>query len=388
MNSLLNFNSVDYKCGDLLPLVSRSEKEPMKLAALLIPLILLFCQSVIGHDHPYAHITEPDYKPPSTPVIIGDGAFRYQLVPGWATRNAETHKLGHGHAIAEDSAGRILFLNASAEYCMIILDKQGKLLEAWGTFAPGAHGLTIVEENGHEVLFITDNSKNGKVFKTTLEGDILMTLSYPEASGLYISADDFRPSETMHLPNGDFYVIDGYGKDYIHRYNADGTYLSSFGGDIGKGEARLEHWGPHGGGIDLKDTENPTIILALSDRNRIKRFTVDGSWLETIQLPGGNPRDIIFHRDHMVVPHLGDRWPTDRNAAGYLSVLDRKFRVIANLGGTPPSYDETGRLKPMSHSSHLFHHPHGACFDSEESLYVAQFASNGTWPLKFVRLKD
>ena len=320
-------------------------------------------------------------------MIIGEGEFRYQLVPGWADENAATHALGHGHAIAEDSTGRILFLNASAEHCMIILDKQGKLLDAWGTFAPGAHGLAIVKEDGREVLFITDNSNNGKVFKTTLEGEILMTLSYPEASGLYKSAADFRPSETMHLPNGDFYVIDGYGKDYIHHYNAEGTYLSSFGGDIGKGEARLEHWGPHGGGIDMKDTASPDIILALSDRNRIKRFTLGGDWLSTLVLPGSNPRDIVFHRDHIVIPHLGDDWPKDRNAAGYISILDRDFKVIANLGGNPPVYDENGHLQTMTHSAHIFHHPHGICFDRAGNLYVAQFASNGTWPLKFKKLQ-
>lgn len=37
----------------------------------------------------------------------------------------------------------------------------------------------------------------------------------------------------------------------------------------------------------------------------------------------------------------------------------------------------------MGHSSHLFHHPHGMGADREGNLYVAQFSSNGTWPLKF-----
>jgi hypothetical protein len=191
----------------------------------------------------------------------------------------------------------------------------------------------------------------------------------------------------MHLPVGDSFVIDGYGKDFIHRYTAKGEYVSSFGGTLGEGEARLEHFGPHGGSIDFSNPNAPEIILALSDRNKIKRFSLDGEWLETIVLPGGNPRDVIFHRDHIVVSHLGDNWPKDRNSARYISVLDKEFKGVANLGGVAPSY-RADKLDTMSHSSHLFHLPHGLCFDSEGGLYVAQFASNGTWPLKFARLGE
>ena len=200
------------------------------------------------------------------------------------------------------------------------------------------------------------------------------------------SPEDFRPSKTLHLPDGDFFVIDGYGKDYIHHFNADGEYQSSFGGSIGEGEAQLAHWGPHGGGIDYSDPNRPQIILALSDQNKLKRFSLNGKWLETILLPGGNPRDIVFHHDHIFIPHLGDNWPEDRNAAGYISVLDRNFKVVANLGGSSPRYRE-GNLDTMAHSSHLFHHPHGIGFDRDGNLYVAQFASNSTWPLKFERLR-
>ena len=341
----------------------------------------------IGHDHSSLHIPAAEYRSPETPVIIGQDDFRYQLIPGWGRQNAEGFKLGHCHAMAEDSQGRILLLNASDEHCMLVLGQDGGLLDVWGSFAPGAHGLAIIEEGGIEYLFITDNSKNGKVFKTTMDGYVLKTIGCPMESGLYQSPEEFRPSKTMHLPNGDFFVIDGYGKDFIHRYNAKGEYQSSFGGSIGEGEARLEHFGPHGGGIDFSNPHEPEIILALSDKNKMKRFSLKGDWLETINLPGSNPRDVVFHRDHIVVPHLGDNWPTDRNAAGYISILDKNFKVIANLGGKPPKY-RNGKLDTMTHSSHLFHHPHGLCFDSDGNLYVAQFASNSTWPLKFKLVGD
>lgn len=52
--------------------------------------------------------------------------------------------------------------------------------------------------------------------------------------------------------------------------------MSSFGGTLGEGEARLEHFGPHGGSIDFSNPNAPEIILALSDRNKMKRFSLDG----------------------------------------------------------------------------------------------------------------
>ena len=355
----------------------------LKLQILVLSLLPL---GLYGHDHPAPHISAETYQAPKDSIVVGSGDFKFRLIPGWAEQNSGVFDLGHCHAIMEDAYGRILLLNASADHCMMVLNQEGVLLDAWGTFAPNAHGMSIVDEGGVQYLYITDNGKNGKVFKTTMDGYLLNTFACPMESGLYDSPDDFRPSKTLHLPNGDFFIIDGYGKDYIHRYNAAGEYQSSFGGSIGEGEAQLAHWGPHGGEIDFSDPSRPQIILALSDQNKLKRFSLEGDWLETIQLPGGNPRDIIFHQDHIFVPHLGDNWPKDRNAAGYISVLDRNFKVVANLGGSSPRYRE-GKLDTMTHSSHLFHHPHGIGFDSDGNLYVAQFASNGTWPLKFERLR-
>ena len=88
---------------------------------------------------------------------------------------------------------------------------------------------------------------------------------------------------------------------------------------------------------------NPVMILALSDQQKMKRFKLDGTWLDTKSFPGSNPRDVVFHRDHLFVHHLGDNWPKDRNAPGYISVLDRDLKVVANLGGSAPRYDAKGR---------------------------------------------
>jgi hypothetical protein len=60
------------------------------------------------------------------------------------------------------------------------------------------------------------------------------------------------PTETAVAPNGDIYVADGYGSDYIIQYNSKGQYIRHFGG---KHNANPEHnlVNAHGVSIDLRD---------------------------------------------------------------------------------------------------------------------------------------
>ena len=340
----------------------------------------------IGWTHE-THVKSQDYEIPSEALVIGEGSFKYRLVPGWAQHNKAHYTIGDGKAIVEDSQGRIYHLNGSGKNCVIVLSKAGDVLAAWGDFAPGAHGLNIVKEDNREVLFISENRANGKVHKTSLEGERLMTVSCPTESGLYPDPGMFRPAEIVPLPNGDFFVLDGYGSDYILRFNRDGEFLSAFGGKLGEGEAQLNHWGPHGANIDWANPQKPVLIIGLSDQEKIKRFRLDGTHLQTISLPGANPRDIYFHRDYIYVPHLGDDWPSSRNNPGYISIMDYDFNIVANLGAATATY-ENGRLERMKHNQHAFHHPHGLLLASDGSLYVVQDASNNAWPMKFRPLDD
>jgi len=338
---------------------------------------------VWGHDLP--HRKKTDYRPPTEVVVIGQGEWRYRLVPGWASAAGEEVEIGHGHAMVQDRSGLLYLVNAHADHAVVVLDTEGNLIRYWGDFTPSAHGLTIVGEGSEEYLFITDNSPNGAIWKTTLGGEVLLKIECPMESGLYASPNEFRPSKTIVMPNRDLVVLDGYGKDYVLRFDSKGKFLDAFGGDLGEGEARIEHYGPHGGAVDFSSSGRPELILALSDKQRLKRLSLSGEWIDTISLPGSNPRDIVFHRNHLVIPNLGDDWPTDLLAAGYLTVLNRDFKVVANLGGAPPEYED-GKLLQMRHDGHTFLHPHGILFDREGNLYVAQYDSNGTFPLKFERM--
>ena len=318
--------------------------------------------------------------------ILGQDDFRYRVVPGWGREALAQVNVKNGHAVAIDSQGRLLYLTDDVRNNVIVLDpKTGALIKHWTARMPGAHGMSLVREGEREVLFITDTQLH-EVRKLTPDGDELAHYPWPEQAKLHASANEYRPSKTIHFANGEFCVFDGYGKDYIFQYKADGTLLRWWGGSLGEGENQLKHWGPHGGALDVSDSANPRIIIAMSDQQEIKRFTVDGKFIDKIAMPGGNPRDIVFWGEYAIVPHLGDQWPKNKSSPGFISIVDRRYRIVSNIGAPPAVYQE-GVLQGMKSDGTTFIHPHGVAVDAEGNLYVAQFSSQAAPLLKLERIK-
>ena len=85
--------------------------------------------------------------------------------------------------MVQDSKGRIILLTNETKNNILIYDTSGKLLDFWGHDFPGGHGLTLNNENGTEFLYITDTVKH-QVYKTTMDGRILMTINVPLETGV------------------------------------------------------------------------------------------------------------------------------------------------------------------------------------------------------------
>jgi sugar lactone lactonase YvrE len=310
----------------------------------------------------------------------GQGDFRYRVVPDWGDLKDGT-PVKNCHGIVCDASGHIVLLTDHTANNVIVYDQAGKLVHKWGSVFPGAHGLSIVREGAREVLFITDLQTH-RVVKATLDGQILDEWRWPEQSGKYGSEAEYKPSWTLHLPDGGFFVLDGYGRDFITQHDAAGKFVRIFGG----AEGGISHWGPHGGMVDGGSTQDATLLIAMSDQQHLLRLSQRGEKLGSVDLPGGNPRQIRRHAGNYFVAHLGDNWPKDRNCRGFVSVLDADLRVVSNVGGSPPEYGVDGKLRAMTHVGEIFMHPHDLVVDGQGSLYVAQFASQQTYPIKLERI--
>jgi len=317
--------------------------------------------------------------------ILGQGDYRYRVVPDWGREALAKVSVKNGHAAAIDSQGRLFFLTDDAKNNVIILDaKTGSLIHHWTARMPGAHGMSLVKESGREVLYITDTQLH-EVRKLTLDGQELAIFPWPQKAALHADAKEYRPSKTIHFPNGDFATFDGYGKDYIFHYQADGTLLRWWGGNVGAPADQLKHWGPHGGAFDDRDG-TARIVIGMSDQQEIRRFTPEGHFIDQMPFPGGNPRDIVLFGTHTIIPHLGDQWPKDRNSPGFISILDAHWKIVSNIGA-PAAVYENRVLQPMKSDGKTFIHPHGVAVDAEGNLFVAQFSSPAAPLLKLARVK-
>lgn len=309
-------------------------------------------------------------------AVYGHNNMKYRLDNKWGNLDPARFPVKDCHEMIQDKKGRVFLLTNETKNNILIYNKSGKLLSSWGHEFPGAHGLTLSPEG---TLFITDTDRH-QVFKTTLDGKILLTIDYPADSGVYQKKEAFVPTETTVADNGDFFIADGYGSQYILHYNASGKLLGFFGGK-GKEDKHLDN--AHGITVDRRNG-TPTLLVTDRTRNCFKRFSMNGELQEKIMLPGACVCRPVIKGDHLYAavlrsPDLGSE------GSGFITILDKDNKVVSNLGGTAPEY-ENGQLKPMRQAEKILHHPHDVMVDDEENIYVAQWASNKVYPYKFKRV--
>jgi len=311
-------------------------------------------------------------------LLIGHNSHQYKLDVNWGALNANYYPVQDCHEMAQDSRGRIILLTNHTKNNVIVYDKSGNLIEVWGTDYPGAHGLTLNVEGGEDFLYIADNNRH-EVIKTTIDGKVVSVFPYPKESGFYKDASQYIPTETAIAANGDVYVADGYGLQYIMHYNSEGQLLNVFGG---RGTEPGNFDNAHGICIDDRKPGKPMLLITARQQNKLKRFSMEGEYLSAIDLPGAYICRPVIHKENV---YLATIWSGDGSSGtGFISILDRDDRLISAPGGCVPSYTND-QLKPMYQAIKIFTHPHDVCVDDDENLYIAQWNSGQTYPIKLIR---
>ncbi len=271
---------------------------------------------------------------------------------------------GRTHGIAVSRSGNVIVFH-QAEPSVLIYSPEGKLLSSWGSF-PGAHGLTLVEEEGTEFLWLADESTH-QVVKATLEGEIVQSLPAPVhaayAEGRYVPTW-LAVNEKRFGGNGDLWLADGYGSSLVHRFDAAGHQLQTLDGTEGAGRFNC----PHGLALDTRHGE-PEIYIADRGNRRFQVYGADGRFRRAFGADFLTSPDVSAPMgEFLVVPELVSR----------LTILDRNDRPVAQFGlndevsakpGWPNNREWVAPGK--------FNSPHGAAADAAGNLYVVEWIVGG-----------
>ena len=203
------------------------------------------------------------------------------------------------------------------EYSIIVVDGEGNLVETWPhadeLFAReggrGPHMIRMDTYDPEKHVWVVDDNLH-QILKFTYEGELVLTLGEAGMPG-----DDEthfgRPSDLAWLPDGTFFVADGYINSRVVKFDAEGNYLMEWGTPgSGPGQFEILH------GI-VTDHER-RIYVADRSNSRIQVFDENGTYL--------------------------DQWPNIRSPDALLMSADRHLWVADGETNKILKYDLEGRF--------------------------------------------
>jgi len=297
------------------------------------------------------------------PAVIGSGRHTYEVVRGWGAL-PDGVRYGNTHGVQVDSQGRVLVHN-QGPHSVCVFDARGKFVKSWGKeYAAGAHGFQLRKEGKGEFLYLALTGQH-TVVKTDLDGEVVWRLEFPRECDAYEGKPDgFVPTNVAIAPSGDFYVADGYGRNWIHQYDRNAKYVRSFGGP-GKEPGQLSC--PHGIWIDTRKGA-PEVLVADRSNVRLQWFSLDGRFLRLVKDELRHPCHFDERDGELLIPDLHGR----------VTIFGKDDRLVTHLGdNTDPAKRGRNDLSPDQWVEGQFVAPHGACWDKEGNIYVAEWVRPG-----------
>ena len=231
---------------------------------------------------------------------------------------------------------------------IVIVDANGKMIESWTQHdhlfqgGRGPHRIKISPYDPERHVWVVDDMRH-QIFKFTNDGKrLVMTLGEAGVQG----NDDkhfARPTDIAWLPDGTFFISDGYINTRVVKFDKDGKYLMTWGTPgTGPGQFNLPH------AIDID--RNRRIYVSDRSNSRIQVFDENGKHLDT--------------------------WPNVRSAYVFWVSNDQHLWVADGVTNKFLKYDLNGKLL-YSWGTYgtfpgAFWGVHGFSVDSDGNLYAAE----------------
>ena len=303
----------------------------------------------------------------------GRHGLEFEVVEGWE-RLPEGWAFTEVAGVAVDSRDRV-YVFCRGEHPLIVFDKEGKFLDAWGEGAfPRPHGIFIDHADQVHLVDCWDHT----IRTFTTGGALLRTVGEPgrcsdtgfvpgESPVEYAGGPFNQVTNVAVLRDGSMYVADGYGNARVHRFDAAGNLEFSWG-EPGSGPGQFNL--PHGIAVDSAGA----VYVADRENSRIQRFSPEGEYLGSWDFVN-RPDDVFIDAgDNVYVAELGFRSGV-REAPHFrlMTAPPHGHDPIARVG----IYDPDGAVQCRIGGEEEvlpgnFIAPHGLWVDSRGDLYVGE----------------
>ena len=295
-------------------------------------------------------------------------AQTYVPVAGWLKLPAGRETIGPMHGdIAVSAAGEVYVSVETEGMGVQVFSPDGQYLRSLENSPSDLHGFVIRDLGDGEYIYGV-SLRGQRIVKMTLAGDIVLDIPGDAIPRKFWTENQFSDGVSLLLsgvdvaPNGDLYVTDGYSSNYVHRFDAEGNYMETFGGKAA----------PYGFNILHKlamDTRFDPVRIIATDRlnNRVVHLGLDGEFLGVVNDELKLPAAVTILGDNVIVAEL----------EGRITILDKAGRVVAHVGTNTDEGIGTNRMPPEQWRTGYVVAPHGVATNAEGDLFVAEFSTFG-----------
>ena len=287
--------------------------------------------------------------------------LKYAIAPDFFEANPGGKPIGpcHGGALV-DKAGNI-YISTDTDRGILVYSPDGKFLKTVGP--KGVHGMQMREEDGVEFIYAARPGDH-EVIKLTLEGEKQWSIGYPKDTGIYTNADQFKPCAVTVGPAGEIFIADGYGQNYVLKFDKSRNFVKAFGG---KGTEEGKFNTCHGISLDTR-LDKPLLLVCNRNNNRVEYWDLDGNFVRVIQKDLRMPAAVNIRGDYAVFPEL----------QGRVTVLDKDGNIVAQVGDNPNVKQRANNpLPPKDWTVGICNSPHGACLDKDGNIIVSEWSTYG-----------
>lgn len=217
-----------------------------------------------------------------------------------------------------------------------VLDRNGNMIQHWnqhdelfeGPCARGPHKIKMSPYDPEKHVWVFDDQLH-LIHKFTYDGKLVMTLGTRGQKGRDAGKLFDRPTDIDWLPDGTFFVSDGYGGKRVAKFDKDGTFITDWGSApadpanpgpnewntvhsiavsadrrvfvVDRGHRRIQVFDENGKFLDMWKTGVRSLpyahiitkdgFLWISDggTNRVVKYDLNGNYLYGWGAPGGQP---------------------------------------------------------------------------------------------------